>query len=78
MSENEQHHNNNTVIENSAAPIIKEISMQYRWFQKINNTAHYYQTPFNITLILEQMSNHNNLLREQMNMEKGSYMDETK
>ena len=55
MSENEQHHDNNAVIENSAAPIRKESSMKYGWCQKINNTVCYYQMPFSIALILEQV-----------------------
>ena len=34
----------------------------------------YYQTPFNIAFILDQVSNYNNLLREHMNTEKASYV----
>ena len=64
MSENEQHHNNNAVMENSAAPIIKESSMNYGQNQTINNAVHYYKMSFNIALILEQVSNYDNLLRE--------------
>ena len=33
----------------------------------------YYQTPFNIALILEPVSNYNNVLRDQVNMEKSAY-----
>ena len=32
----------------------------------------YYQTPFNIALILEQISNYNNVLKEQANKEKSA------
>ena len=74
MSENEQHHNNNTFMENTAAPIIKESIMKCGWCQTINNTVHYYQKLFNIALILELASNYNKSLREQMSMEKVSWM----
>ena len=73
MSENEKHHNNNnTEMENNAVPIIRPGRMKYGWYHTINNTVCYCQMPFNIALILEQASNHNNLLREQINMENSS------
>ena len=34
---------------------------------------HNYQITFNIALILEQMSNYNNVLREQVSMEKSAH-----
>ena len=40
--------------------------MKFRWHQTINNVVCCYQTPFNIALILEQVSNYNNVLREQV------------
>ena len=74
MSENEQHRDINTFMENSAVPATKESSMKHGWCQTINNAVYYYQTLFSIALILEQVSNYNNLLREQMNMEKDTCM----
>ena len=74
MIGNEQHHNNNTAMENNAKPITKSSRMKHGWHQTISNTVHYYQTPFNIALILEQVSNYNNLLREQTNTEKASWI----
>ena len=46
--------------------------MKYGLCQTINNTVCYYQMPFSIALILEQVSNCNNLLREQVNMDKAA------
>ena len=46
--------------------------MKCGWHQTINNTVFYYQAAFNIDVILEQVSNYNNVLREQVNMEKAS------
>ena len=39
-SENEQHDENNTVVENSAASIIRESTMKCGWFKKFNNSVH--------------------------------------
>ena len=36
----------------------------------INNTVNYYQTPYDIALIVEQLSNYNIMLREQIEMEE--------
>ena len=44
--------------------------MECGWHQTINNTVCYYQTPYDIALILEQVSNYNILLREKIEMEK--------
>ena len=74
MSENEQHCDNNTVVENSAAPMIRESRMKCEWHQKINDAVHCNQTPFNIALILEQTSNYNIVSREKMSMEKVTWM----
>ena len=43
-------------------------------YQIINNTVNYYQTLFNIALILEQASNYDNFLREQINNENVTWM----
>ena len=48
--------------------------MKHRWCKTINNIVCYYQTPFNIAVIIEQMSNYNNVLREQENIEKDAYV----
>ena len=47
--------------------------MNYGSHQTVNNIVCYYQTPLNISLILEQVSNYNNMLREQVNMEKSEH-----
>ena len=57
MSENMRHSENNAVVENSMAPTIRESTMKHGWHKTFNNTVHYYQTPFDIALILEQVSN---------------------
>ena len=44
--------------------------MKCGWCETIDNTVFYHQTPFNVAVILEQLSNYNNVLREQANMEK--------
>ena len=44
--------------------------MKHGSHETFNNTVYHYQTPFNVALILEQVSNHNNVLREQSNEEK--------
>ena len=51
--------------------------MKCGWCQTINNAVCCYQTPFNITLILEQVSNCNNLLREKMSIEKATCMNQS-
>ena len=60
----EKHNKNNTKMENSAETITKASSMKYGWHQTINNIVCYCQSPYDIALILEQVSNHNILLRE--------------
>ena len=69
MSENEEKHDNNAEMENNVVLIITSISMKYGWFQTTNNAVFYYQTHFNTVVILEQVSNCDNLLREQMSTE---------
>ena len=41
----------------------KASRMKHGWCQTTNNTVCCYQSPFNIALILEQVSNYNSLLR---------------
>lgn len=47
--------------------------MNYGWNQKFNNVVCYYQTPFGIALILDQLSNDNSSLREQEKMKKSEH-----
>ena len=47
--------------------------MKYGSHQKANSVECYYQTLFNIALILEQVQNYNNVLREQESVEKSSH-----
>ena len=42
----------------------EERNMKYGWFQIVNDIVHYFQSPFNVALIVEQLSNYNMLLRE--------------
>ena len=74
MSLHEQHNKNKAVMENNTARITKSSSMKHEWFPTINNTVYYYQTPFNVALILEQPSNYNVVLREKMEMKKSTFM----
>ena len=54
MIQNEKHSNNNIALKNITKKIATVNSMKYGWYQGVSNTVHYYQTPFNIALILEQ------------------------
>lgn len=66
MIENIEKCNNNAEMENDTVSIAIESRIKYRWHQAINNAVCYYQTPFIIAEILEQVSNYNNLLREKI------------
>ena len=57
-------------MKNSMATITNATIMKHGWYQIINKTVHYYQTAYDIALILEQVSNYNILLREQIEKEK--------
>ena len=67
--ENEKHSKNKTTMENNTEPVTKANSIKHGWCQTINNTARYYQTLFIIAFILEQVSNYDIFLREQVKME---------
>ena len=43
--------------------------MKHGWHHAINKTVRYYQTPFNLALILKEVSTYNNFLRDQVSME---------
>ena len=60
----------NNSMEHSTSTTPKASNMNYGWYQILNNTAHHYQTPYNVALIVEQLSNYNVLLRVQKKMEK--------
>ena len=47
--------------------------MKHGWCEKIHNTVFYHQMPFNIAVIIEQLSNYNNVLREQANTKKAVF-----
>ena len=64
----------NMNTERSVEITTKASIMKYGWFQMINNTVHYYQTPCNIALIVEQLSNYNSLLREQIETEEDVFI----
>lgn len=48
--------------------------MKCGWFQIVNCAVHYFQTPFNVALIIEQLSNYNMLLRENIKIDKDCFM----
>ena len=48
----------------------EERNMKHGWFQIVNSTVHYFQSPFNVALIVQQLSNYNMLLRENIEMDK--------
>ena len=45
-------------------------SMKHGWHRTFNNVVCCYQIPFNIALILEQVSNYNNVIRDQSSVKK--------
>ena len=46
--------------------------MKHGWHETIHDTAFHHETPFNVAVIVEQSSNHINVLREQVNREKSA------
>ena len=47
--------------------------MKHGWHQTVNDVVYCYQTPFTVALIVEQVSNYKNALREQAIMEKSEH-----
>ena len=41
-------------------------NMKHGWCQMVNSAVHYFRTPFNVSLIVEHLSNYNMLLPEQI------------
>ena len=76
MNENERNSECNAFFEDSVAPTIGERTMKYGWYKTLKNTVHYYQTPFDIALILEQVSKHNVILIEKIRIEKDIRMQQ--
>ena len=66
MSECGQHGEIDAVMENSAVQMKREGNVKHRWCQTVDNTVHCYHTPYDIAVILEQVSNYNVLLRDKM------------
>ena len=62
MSENDRNDEFNVFLENSTAPTKGESTMKHGWHKTLKNTVLCYQTPFNVALILEQVSNYNVML----------------
>ena len=77
MSENQRHGESDAVVENSATPTIRESTMKDGWCKTFNNAMYYYQMPFDIALILDQVSNYN-FFTDRENEHGKSYKDETK
>ena len=44
--------------------------MKHRWHETINDTVFYHETPFNVAVIVDQLSRHSNMLREIISEEK--------
>ena len=63
MIENEVRHDNGAELKHDTELIKKASSIKHGWHQTINDTVNFYQTPFDISVILEYYSNYNNLLR---------------
>ena len=61
-------------MENSAVTMMRESTMKHGWHQAFNNSVHHCQTPYDVALILQQVSNCDVLLKEQMSMEKVAWM----
>ena len=66
----EQYITKNMKTERRAAMTTKASIMKCGWCQMVNNAVHCYQTPYNIDLIVEQLSSYNNMLRGQIEMEE--------
>ena len=64
MSENERNSECDAFVENSTAPTIGESTMKYGWHEILKNTVCCRQTPFDVALLLWQVSNHNVMLTE--------------
>ena len=60
----------NKSMESRTPSLSEERNMKYRWFQIVNGIVHYFQSPFNVVLIVEQLYNHNMSLRENIEMDK--------
>ena len=58
------------VFENITDEAIKENRMKHGCYQTKNNTLCYYQTDFNISVILGQPSDGNDMLKEQVDNRK--------
>ena len=72
-SENEKRHDNDAAMEDNAASATKVSSIKHGWCHAINNTVCQCQAPLKIALNLEQASDCNSLLREQVDVEKASH-----
>ena len=67
MIKNEVRHDENAQMKDDTELTRGTSSMKHGWCQTINNTVHCCQMPFDIAVILEQLSQYNNLLREKKN-----------
>ena len=64
-------------MEHRTSPTSKSSNMKHGCFQIVNDAAHFFQTPYNIAVMLEQSSNYNTLLREKITIEKGCVKQNT-
>ena len=72
MSVYEQFSDDNN-MEHRTSPTSKASNMKYGWHQIVNDTVHYFQMPYNIAVIVEQLSNYNMMVREQIAIEKDGF-----
>ena len=70
MIKNEWHRENNVVVKNSAVPTTRESTKKCGQCEKFNDAVCQCQMPFDIEVILEQVSKCSITLREQMRIEK--------
>ena len=76
MSVYEQFSDDNN-MEHRTSLTSKARNMKCGWYQIVNDTAHYLQMPYNIVVIVEQLSNYNMLLREKIAIEKDGFMKQS-
>ena len=61
-------------MEDRTSSTLKTRNMKYGWYQIVNNAVHYFRTPFNVVLIVEQLSNYNMMLRELIEIDNDGCM----
>ena len=65
-------------MECRTCPPAEERNMKCGWFKIVNGAVQCFQTPFNVALIVEQLSNYTIFLRENIEMDKDSCIKQKK